>query len=177
VGRAVPRGPVARGGVLPSRPLGGYYSNRYGYPYRYGYGYPYGFYRPYYYYPGFSFGFTYGYPYYGWPYYYGSYAYGYPYGYGGYGGYPGYGYSSIAASRPYGAVRIDIPQRDAEVYVDGYFAGIVDDFDGTFQHVNLEVGAHHIELRSPDFETIGFDVNVEPGRTITYRSAMRPRER
>jgi hypothetical protein len=52
----------------------------------------------------------------------------------------------------------------------------VDDFDGTFQHIDLEVGPHHIEIRAPGFETIAFDVNVEPGRTITYRASMRPHE-
>lgn len=171
-GVAAPRGAVRgdRATVLPSRSFG---YPAYRYPYRYGYrSYYYG--RPYYYgYPGFSMGLYYGYPSYwypsyGYPYYGGSYGYGYP-GYGGY-GYSGY----VAAGRPYGAVRIDLPQRDAEVYVDGYYAGIVDDFDGTFQHVSLEAGPHHLEIRAPGFESISFDVNVEPGRTITYRTAMRP---
>ena len=29
-----------------------------------------------------------------------------------------------------GKLRLDIEQRDAEVYIDGYYAGVVDDFDG-----------------------------------------------
>lgn len=143
-------------------------------------------YRPYYYRsyrPGVSLGFNYGYPWYigpyasgyGYPWY--GYGYGYPsyygygypsYGYYGYGGYPG-GY----AVRSYGGVRIAVPQRDAEVYVDGYYTGIVDDFDGTFQQLNLEPGPHRIELRAEGFDTVSFDVNVEPGRTITYRAALR----
>jgi hypothetical protein len=124
---------------------------------------------------------------YGYPGYYGSYAYGNPYGYGyapfGYGydyGYryaPPYGYGfSGYAGRPYGGVRIDLPQRDAEVLVDGYFVGIVDDFDGVLQQANVEAGPHRIEIRAPGFEPVSFDVNVEPGRTITYRSSMRPLE-
>jgi hypothetical protein len=71
-------------------------------------------------------------------------------------------------------VRIDLPQRDAEVYVDGYFVGVVDDFDGVFQQVNLEAGPHRIEVRAPGFETIAFQVNIEPNRTITYRAELRP---
>lgn len=108
------------------------------------------------------------------------YGFAYPaYGYGGYGypgyGYPAYGYPGYAvAVRPYGGVRIDLPARDAEVHVDGYFVGIVDDFDGVFQQVNLEPGPHRIEVRAPGFETMAFDVNVEPNRTITYRAGMRP---
>jgi hypothetical protein len=69
-------------------------------------------------------------------------------------------------------VRIVHPQRDAEVYVDGYFAGNVDDFDGAFQQLNLEPGPHHIEVRAPGTETTAFDVNIDPGRTITYRASM-----
>jgi hypothetical protein len=162
VGRAVPRtapGPAGRayGGVRPYG--GGAYR-----PYYYGYG-PFR--------PGVDLYFGFGYPgFYG--------AYGYPwYGYPGYAypwyGYPAYGYPGYAVGvRPYGSVRIDLPQKDAEVYADGYFAGNVDNFDGRFHHLNLEPGPHKIEVRAAGFETIMFDVNVEPGQTITYRAAMRP---
>ncbi len=76
--------------------------------------------------------------------------------------------------RIYGGVRIDLPERDAEVFVDGYYAGIVDDFDGVLQQLNLEPGAHRIEIVLDGFEPVAFDVNVEPGRTITYRTRLRP---
>ena len=76
-----------------------------------------------------------------------------PYGYG-YGGYSG---------QPYGGLRIDVPQRDAEVYVDGYFVGTVDNFDGASQQANLEAGPHQIEIRSPEFQPIQFSVNIEAG--------------
>jgi hypothetical protein len=144
---------------------------------------------PYYraYRPGVNLGFFYGRPGYfgsygyGSPFYASGYpAYGYPvYGYGAYGyrpyGYPvyGYGYGGYSG-RPYGGVRIDLPQRDAEVYVDGYFVGTVDEFDGVLQQANIEAGPHRIEIRAPEYEPIVFDVNVEPGRTITYRASMRP---
>ena len=60
-----------------------------------------------------------------------------PYGYG-YGGYSG---------QPYGGVRLAVPQRDAEVFVDGNFVGTVDNFDGSTQQANLEAGPHRIEVR------------------------------
>ena len=176
-GRAVPRQgpppgarPAYRQGYRPVYPAHrhGYYRPYYYTPYYYG-GYP-AFYGPYlsgyaFGYPtwgfsvGFGFGYGYGYPAYGYP------AYGYP-GYP----YPAYGYPY----RPYGGVRIDVPQRDAEVYLDGYFAGSVDNYDGTFQQLNIEPGAHKLEIRAPGFSTVSFDVNVEPGRTITYRTSLRP---
>jgi hypothetical protein len=86
------------------------------------------------------------------------------------------GYSAAFApgvGRPYGGVRIDLAERDAEVFVDGYYAGIVDDFDGSFQQVNLEPGPHRIELRLDGFEPVSFEVNVEPGRIIRYRTRLR----
>jgi hypothetical protein len=92
------------------------------------------------------------------------------YGYG----YRAPGYFVAAPGRTYGGVRLDLPQRDAEVYVDGYLVGMVDNFDGVFQHVNLEPGPHRIEIRAPGYEPIAFDVRVEPGRTITYRADMQP---
>jgi hypothetical protein len=163
-GRAVPRtGP-------PPRTSGGrtYYRPNVYRPYYYR---PY-YYSPYYYgpfAPGFGVGLSYGY---GYPGYYTPYAYRSPYGYPY--GYSGYGYRRYGYGRAYGGVRIDVPQRNAEVYADGYFAGIVDNFDGTLQQLNLEPGAHRIEIRAQGFEPASFEVYVEPGRTITYRTGLRP---
>ena len=58
------------------------------------------------------------------------------------------------------------------MFADGYYVGIVNDFDGVFQHVNLEAGEHHIEIEAPGFEPVAFDVLVQPGRTITFRADM-----
>ena len=162
VGRAVPRDAGPRGVSPHVGPV---------VPYR-----PY-YYRPYR--PGVSLGLYFdhygaygGYPYgYGYP----AYGYGYPaYGYG----YPAYGYTRPGqAGRPYGGVRIDIEQieqRDAEVYADGYYVGTANEFDGVFQQLNLEAGPHRIEIRAPGYEPLSFEVNVEPGRTITYRARMQP---
>jgi hypothetical protein len=130
-------------------------------------------YRPYGYRPNYGFSFRYGYPYgYRYPYGYG-YGYGYPYGYSNYGygyGYPAPGYYSGVPGQLYGGVRIQGAPRDAAVYTDGYYVGVVNDFDGTFQHLNLEEGPHRIEIRAPGYPPIEFDVNVQPGQTITYRA-------
>src|SRR3954454_8702583 len=151
VGRAVPRGGgsrviIPRGGSsrgIVGAPLRSYY-----YPYYYGFR------------PGLSIGLGFGYPYYygayGYPYY-GGYGYsyggyfpsGYPaYGYGGYGAYGGYGGYVVPRGAAYGGVRIEGAPRNAEVYVDGAYAGIVDDYDGVFQRLDLEPGSHEIEIRT-----------------------------
>lgn len=69
-----------------------------------------------------------------------------------------------------GGVRITDAPRDAQVFVDGAYAGIVDDFDGVFQHINLPAGQHRIEIHHPNFQAVAFDVYVEPGRTMTLRA-------
>jgi PEGA domain-containing protein len=74
-----------------------------------------------------------------------------------------------------GGVRLKIRPRDAQVFVDGYYAGIVDDFDGTFQSLRLEAGGHKIEIHMPGFEDLELDVHVQPGRTITLEEILRPR--
>jgi len=56
------------------------------------------------------------------------------------------------------------------VFADGYYVGIVNDFDGIFQHLNLEAGPHQIEIRDPNLPPIAFDVVIQPGQTITYRA-------
>jgi hypothetical protein len=101
----------------------------------------------------------------------------YPYAYPGYGyGYYGYplpppGYMTLAPGVAYGAVRIQGAPRDAQVFADGCYVGIVDDFDGVFQHVNLTAGPHRIEIRAPGAPPVVFDVRVEPGQTITFHAA------
>ena len=61
---------------------------------------------------------------------------------------------------------------DGQVYVDGYFAGLVSEYDGAFQKLKLEVGPHHIEVRAPGYETLGFDVNTEIDQTTTYQGEL-----
>ena len=89
------------------------------------------------------------------------------YGYG----YPGY--VAVVPGAGYGGVRIAVDQRDAEVFVDGHYMGVVDDFDGTFQQVNLEPGPHRVDVRRDGFEPVTVNVNIQPGRTVTYRTPLR----
>jgi hypothetical protein len=137
------------------------YNNYYYYPRRY---YPYG-------YGAFGLGYFYYDPYSWGPYgYYGS-PYGYSPGavYGGYGGGYGGGYEYDV-----GSLRLDVKgPKHAEVLVDGYYAGTLDDFDGTFQALQLESGPYKIEIRAPGFEPLQFDIRVLPGRKITYRGELR----
>lgn len=72
----------------------------------------------------------------------------------------------------YGDVRVQAQPRNAAVYVDGYYAGVVDNFDGTFQRLTIEAGRHQIELNSPGLPPQFFDVYVDPARTTTIRADL-----
>ncbi len=69
-------------------------------------------------------------------------------------------------------LRIDCPDRRAAVYVDDFYAGIVDDFDGNFQRLPLPPGGHRIALYLEGFETAEFSVYLRPGSTFTLHHVM-----
>lgn len=73
-----------------------------------------------------------------------------------------------------GALRLKVQPADAQVFVDGYYVGIVDDFDGVWQRLKLESGLHHVEIRANGYAPLTFDIEIEWDRTITYRGALTP---
>jgi hypothetical protein len=113
------------------------------------------FYRPYYYRPYAS--------YFGGAFFW-QYPYGYPYPY------PYYGYAHDDRSE----IRIQSAPRDAEVYVDGYFAGLVDDFDGFAQRLRLEPGEHTITIYHPQHRPWREQVRVRPRQSMTVRPTLEP---
>jgi len=120
---------------------------------------------------------------------YGAYRRYYPDGYGSFGlgflyydpyrWHPGAAYTD-AYRRPFGTfstfdigeLRLDVSPRHAQVYVDGYFAGTVDNFDGAFQGIRLAPGAYRIDLVAPGYETLTFDVRITPGQKVRYRGEL-----
>jgi len=170
--RAVNRVPPARSSVAVPAPAGRYYpAARYYRPYYrpyYGYYRPYAYYDPFFYGSSFAFsvgfGLGYGYPY------------AYPYGYA---GYPYYGY----APYPYygggyydgsAALRLQVTPRETQVYIDGYYAGVVDSFDGTFQRLYAQPGSHEVQLYLPGHRSFSQTLYLQPGNTISMRHTMQP---
>jgi len=196
-GAVVQRGSVAPRGVYGGGVYAGggrYYGGRY-------YGAPYRFYAPYYSFRprfGLGFGLWVGYPV-GYPYYYYSpyygyypyyspypypYAYGYPYGYA----YPyppptyNYNYQTppqssqgTTSATATGGMSFEITPNTAQIFVDGAYAGTVDDFTPSSQPLTLSPGRHHIEVRAPDYRTMTFDTDVVPGQVVPYRGTMERR--
>ena len=94
------------------------------------------------------------------------YGYGYPYGYA----YP-YGYPD----GPYdisGNLKTDITPKQTEVYVDGYYAGVADDFDGIFQQLDVSPGGHAVTLHLEGYRTITRNIYVQPDSTSKLKETM-----
>ena len=125
------------------------YPYRYGYPYRY-YGYPYPYYGYSYYDPGFTGSFF----------------------WSNHAWQSGAYYSGGNFDSDLGKLRLDMQPREAEVYIDGYYAGVVDDFDGQLQGLRLQAGNYRVQVSLPGFQPLDIDVHVQPGRTTTYRGEL-----
>src|SRR5262245_36026726 len=129
----------------------GYYPYYGSYPY-YGY-YPYGYY-PYGYYGYFG----YGYPYYAYPFSFG-------FSYGSYG-------NDQSSYRESSSLRLLVDPSETRVYVDGYYAGVVDDFDGMFQRLHVSPGRHEIALKLDGYRTHRIRLYAPPDHTIKIHHDM-----
>lgn len=98
-----------------------------------------------------------------------------PYWRQGWGPYPPYGYPRYSSRYDLlAAVRLDATPREAEVYVDGYSAGVVDDFDGVFQRLRLEPGGHDITLYLPGYRTETRSLYFRPDSYHRIRIRLEP---
>ena len=83
----------------------------------------------------------------------------YPYGY------YGYGYGAPAT----GAVKFDTSVKDAEVYINGAYAGTV----GKLKTMNLRPGSYDIEVRAPGRTQFDKKVYVAAGKTLHLNPDLR----
>jgi hypothetical protein len=89
-----------------------------------------------------------------------------------YGGYSAYGSGQIY--RPDSSLRLQVSPRTTEVFVDGYYAGTVDEYDGIFQRLRLEPGEYEMALYLPGYRTVTQRVLMQPDRTLKIKHEMVP---
>jgi hypothetical protein len=69
-----------------------------------------------------------------------------------------------------GTLRLDVEPGTAQIYVDGFYVGTVDDF--VPHGVTLPAGRHWIDLREASYETLTIPVEVGPGRPARFRGGL-----
>ena len=72
------------------------------------------------------------------------------------------------------SLRVQVTPKQTEVYIDGYYAGTVDDFDGVFQRLRLESGSHDLTLYLDGFRAVHQRIYVQPSTTFRVRYTMQP---
>jgi hypothetical protein len=89
------------------------------------------------------------------------------------GPYPYYGYGAFPIGvRASGDVRVLATPKQAEVYVDGFYAGVVDDFDGVLQRLHTTPGGHAITLHLEGYRTVTQNIYVTPDSTFKLQLTM-----
>jgi hypothetical protein len=97
--------------------------------------------------------------------YFGGFYHPYSYGYG----YPGSYYRNYYLAD----IRTEVKPQDARVYLDGDYVGVVDDFDGWWQRLEVPPGRHRLTFRAPGFAPYVVDVRVYPGRDAHIKYDLR----
>ena len=69
---------------------------------------------------------------------------------------------------------LDIHPPTAQVFADGYYIGIPEDFRFEDGGAVLEPGPHRIDILARDYEPVTFDVNLTRGQSATFRPTLTP---
>jgi hypothetical protein len=78
----------------------------------------------------------------------------------------------IAPTIATGGLRLDASPGSAQVYVDGFYVGSVEDFGMSGRALDLDEGAHRVELRAAGYATLSFDVRITADQTTRYRGDL-----
>jgi PEGA domain-containing protein len=73
---------------------------------------------------------------------------------------------------PRGSLRIETIPGFAQVFVDGFYSGVADEFGVLGRPLTLTAGSHRVELRAPGYETLAFSVLIEANEIVRYRGDM-----
>ena len=83
-----------------------------------------------------------------------------------------YPYGAYRYAEPESNVRVDVTPREAAVYVDGYYAGTVDEFDGVFQRLRVRPGEHEIVVYLEGYRSIREQLYLGPNSTRKIHQTM-----
>ncbi|MGE0449609.1 MAG: PEGA domain-containing protein [Vicinamibacterales bacterium] len=85
-------------------------------------------------------------------------------------GYPPMGGWSFAP--PESHIRFQVTPEEAEVYIDGYYAGRVDEFNGTFQRLHVPPGQHEIVVYLEGYRSLRQHLYLSVNATRTLEGEL-----
>lgn len=86
---------------------------------------------------------------------------------------PGYPpYRTYRYAEPESHLRLNVKPKEAEVYVDGFFAGKVQEFDGPLQRLHVTPGRHEITIYLEGYRSLRQQLYLSPEVTRTIDGAL-----
>ncbi|MDA8016626.1 MAG: PEGA domain-containing protein [Thermoanaerobaculia bacterium] len=73
----------------------------------------------------------------------------------------------------WGALDLDVRPEKAEIYLDGQYIGIADEYDGFPSYLWLEKGTYDLAIYAEGYETLFRQVSIYPGIVIDIEDRMR----
>lgn len=81
---------------------------------------------------------------------------------------------AAAVAQPFGGARLQVKPHTAEVFVDGFYVGSVDQFDGFLQRLDVPAGEHELTLYDDGYRTMTQRVLFRPGVALNIKYDMQP---
>ena len=76
-----------------------------------------------------------------------------------------------------GRLRLDVVPAEAEVYVDGVYAGRPERFDGVSRNAAIASGTHRIDVRAEGYQDVAFGTRITKSKSTVERVTLLPRAR
>ena len=80
---------------------------------------------------------------------------------------------NYSANDGWGAIDLDVSPEKAEIYLDGQYIGVADEYDGFPSYLWLEKGTYDLAVYYEGYETIFRQVSIYPGIVIDVEDRMR----
>jgi hypothetical protein len=72
-----------------------------------------------------------------------------------------------------GRLFLDIQPGGSQIFADGYYVGLAEDFGAQRGGGLIDAGIHRIDISATGYEPVAVEVRVTPGQSITYRAALK----
>jgi hypothetical protein len=80
----------------------------------------------------------------------------------------------VEPSAQTGRLILDVRPESVQVFADGYYSGMSEDFGAARGGGVLETGLHRIDLVAPGYQPATIDLRIASNQSITYRAALEP---